>query len=157
MGEDVGSDGLTKPECNGICLYAADIGVPEAGNVVAYAHPDCPEHGEELPEMEPIMDEVEFFAQTGKLFETGELDRPEDFELAEPSYRIKLVSCHDSALIERTLDGAEFEFLRSLAGQINGLENGGHVEGCVPTMIVSQRIKPGDLNEDDNFREVIAP
>ncbi len=39
--------------CNGICLYAADIGVPEAGNVVAYAHPDCPEHGypqEENPE-----------------------------------------------------------------------------------------------------------
>ena len=33
-------------ECNGICLYAADIGVPEAGNVVAYAHPDCEAHGD---------------------------------------------------------------------------------------------------------------
>lgn len=42
-------------ECNGICLYAADIGVPEAGNVVAYAHPDCPAHGDSLednPELE---------------------------------------------------------------------------------------------------------
>jgi hypothetical protein len=33
-------------ECNGICLHAADIGVPEAGDVVAYAHSDCPQHGE---------------------------------------------------------------------------------------------------------------
>jgi len=38
----------TDEECNGICLYAADIGVPEAGNVVAYAHPDCPAHGDPL-------------------------------------------------------------------------------------------------------------
>lgn len=37
-------------ECNGICLYAADIGVPEAGDVVAYAHPDCPAHGDPLNE-----------------------------------------------------------------------------------------------------------
>lgn len=36
------------PECNGICLSAADIGVPEAGDVIAYAHPDCPEHGDPL-------------------------------------------------------------------------------------------------------------
>jgi len=44
-----------KEECNGICLYAADIGVPEAGDVVAYAHPDCPLHGDpqqEEPEAE---------------------------------------------------------------------------------------------------------
>lgn len=31
-------------ECNGICLTAADIGVPYDG--IAYAHPDCPAHGE---------------------------------------------------------------------------------------------------------------
>lgn len=31
-------------ECNGICLYGADLGIPEFGGV-AYAHPDCPEHG----------------------------------------------------------------------------------------------------------------
>ena len=37
-------------ECNGVCLYAEDIGVPEAGNVVAYAHPDCPAHGDPLME-----------------------------------------------------------------------------------------------------------
>lgn len=36
----------SEGECGGICLYAADIGVPEAGNVVAYAHPDCPAHGD---------------------------------------------------------------------------------------------------------------
>lgn len=33
-----------EPECNGICLYGSDLGVPSSG--VAYAHPDCPEHGE---------------------------------------------------------------------------------------------------------------
>lgn len=42
---------MTEPlECNGICLSAADIGVPEAGDVIAYAHPDCPEHGDPLGE-----------------------------------------------------------------------------------------------------------
>lgn len=44
-------------ECNGICLTPADIGLPEYGGagVVAYAHPDCPEHGypvEEDPDAE---------------------------------------------------------------------------------------------------------
>jgi hypothetical protein len=39
-------------ECNGICLSAADIGVPEAGDVIAYAHPDCPEHGDPLEDQE---------------------------------------------------------------------------------------------------------
>lgn len=36
--------------CNGICLTPADIGLPEYGGagVVAYAHPDCPEHGDPL-------------------------------------------------------------------------------------------------------------
>lgn len=33
-----------EPECNGICLYGSDLGVPSSG--VAYAHPDCPVHGE---------------------------------------------------------------------------------------------------------------
>lgn len=36
-------------ECNGICLSGADLGVPEYGGV-AYAHPDCPEHGDPIPE-----------------------------------------------------------------------------------------------------------
>jgi len=31
------------PECNGICLYGSDLGVPSDG--VAYAHPDCELHG----------------------------------------------------------------------------------------------------------------
>lgn len=39
-----------EPECNGICLYAADLGPPEYGDVVAYAHPDCPEHGDPTEE-----------------------------------------------------------------------------------------------------------
>lgn len=44
-------------ECNGICLTPADIGLPEYGGpgVVAYPHPDCPEHGdplEDCPELE---------------------------------------------------------------------------------------------------------
>ncbi len=33
-----------EPECNGICLSAADIGIPASG--IAYAHPECPAHGE---------------------------------------------------------------------------------------------------------------
>lgn len=37
------------PECNGICLYGADLGVPEYGDV-AYAHPDCELHGDPLEE-----------------------------------------------------------------------------------------------------------
>lgn len=35
---------IYEPECNGICLSGADLGVPEYGGV-AYPHPDCPEHG----------------------------------------------------------------------------------------------------------------
>lgn len=34
-------------ECNGICLTPADIGLPEYSSAgIAYAHPDCPEHGD---------------------------------------------------------------------------------------------------------------
>lgn len=29
--------------CNGMCLTGSDVGVPSAA--IAYAHPDCPEHG----------------------------------------------------------------------------------------------------------------
>jgi hypothetical protein len=41
-------------ECNGICLSAADIGLPEYSRPgeVAYAHPDCPEHGDPLEDRE---------------------------------------------------------------------------------------------------------
>lgn len=43
-------------ECNGICLTPADIGLPEYGGpgVVAYAHPDCPAHGDPLEEWADI-------------------------------------------------------------------------------------------------------
>jgi len=46
-----------ESECNGICLTPADIGLPEYGGtgVIAYAHPDCPAHGDPLedgPELE---------------------------------------------------------------------------------------------------------
>lgn len=34
--------------CNGICMTAADIGLGEYGDMVAYAHPDCPEHGDPM-------------------------------------------------------------------------------------------------------------
>lgn len=50
------SDDLQRvtAECNGICLTPADIGLPEYGGpgVVAYAHPDCPEHGDPLEDDE---------------------------------------------------------------------------------------------------------
>lgn len=40
-------------ECNGVCLTAADIGVPEyGGDMIAYAHPDCPAHGDPLEDNE---------------------------------------------------------------------------------------------------------
>ena len=41
---------MDKPECNGICLTPGDIGLPEydGPGVVAYPHPDCPEHGDPL-------------------------------------------------------------------------------------------------------------
>ena len=44
----------TADECNGICLLGADLGVPEYRGI-AYAHPDCPEHGDPLGE-EPDAD-----------------------------------------------------------------------------------------------------
>lgn len=34
-------------ECNGLCLWGADVGVPEYP-YVAYAHPDCEKHGAPL-------------------------------------------------------------------------------------------------------------
>jgi hypothetical protein len=33
-------------ECNGMCMTGADVGVPEYGHLIAYAHPDCPIHGD---------------------------------------------------------------------------------------------------------------
>lgn len=32
--------------CNGICITASDIGLPEYGSQVAYGHPDCELHGD---------------------------------------------------------------------------------------------------------------
>lgn len=36
---DIDSD---QPECDGLCFFGADLGVPGYG--VAYAHPSCPLH-----------------------------------------------------------------------------------------------------------------
>lgn len=47
---------MADDDCNGICLTAADIGLGEYGNVVAYAHPDCPEHGSPVEEYEADRD-----------------------------------------------------------------------------------------------------
>jgi hypothetical protein len=30
--------------CDGLCVTAADIGLPECGDMVAYPHPSCPLH-----------------------------------------------------------------------------------------------------------------
>ena len=45
--------GPDETGCNGICLTPADIGLPEytRPGVVAYADPDCPEHGDPLDDM----------------------------------------------------------------------------------------------------------
>lgn len=38
-------DDLTHtPECNGICITGADLGMPEYGGI-AYPHPECELHG----------------------------------------------------------------------------------------------------------------
>lgn len=37
-----GTASYVAPECDGVCLYSADVGVPGYG--VAYAHPGCPLH-----------------------------------------------------------------------------------------------------------------
>ncbi len=34
-----------EPTCDGLCVYAADVGIPAAG--VAYPHPCCPLHDPE--------------------------------------------------------------------------------------------------------------
>jgi len=41
---------VNDDECNGICLTASDIGLPEfhRSGEVAYAHPDCPVHGDPM-------------------------------------------------------------------------------------------------------------
>lgn len=42
---------MDEGECNGICLTPADIGLPEFSYAgIAYAHPDCPLHGDPIPE-----------------------------------------------------------------------------------------------------------
>lgn len=38
-----------KDRCNGVCMSAADIGLPEYGGM-AYPDPECPEHGVREPE-----------------------------------------------------------------------------------------------------------
>lgn len=38
---------MSAPECDGLCVTAADIGVPVEGNPVAYPHPGCPAHAPE--------------------------------------------------------------------------------------------------------------
>ena len=44
---------MDEDECNGICLYASDLGLPYGG--VAYAHPDCPEHGDPISDDEELV------------------------------------------------------------------------------------------------------
>lgn len=53
-------------QCNGICLFGAGLGLPEYGGV-AYAHPDCPEHGDPLDDQQdptyeafPVDDPLDF-------------------------------------------------------------------------------------------------
>jgi hypothetical protein len=44
---------VSEPQCNGICLWAADVGVPVVTANPAYPHPDCPAHGDsDLARME---------------------------------------------------------------------------------------------------------
>lgn len=47
----MGAMSSDEPECNGICLTPADIGLPEYSSAgIAYPHPDCPAHGDPMDE-----------------------------------------------------------------------------------------------------------
>lgn len=138
-------------ECNGICLTAADIGLPEYSRdgEVAYAHPECEKHGDEEMRMHPpIMDEEQFFHETGRLFEPGETERPEDADQAEASYRIKIKGCDHDNFVEMTLDTPELEFLRRFEASATLSADG---FACKPTIQIAVRVKPGDIDDDDNF------
>jgi hypothetical protein len=71
-----------------------------------------------------------------------------------PTFRISLLSCHDITLIEMQLDAAQLQFLNDLrdrAFEAHKNEDGSNNE-CRPTIGLHQRIRPGDLDENDNFR-----
>jgi len=36
---------VSEPQCNGICLWPSEIGIPMVTANPAYPHPDCPAHG----------------------------------------------------------------------------------------------------------------
>lgn len=46
-------DAARAPEppspCPGLCVTAYDLGADEYGDMIAYAHPDCPVHGDDAP------------------------------------------------------------------------------------------------------------
>lgn len=60
--------GPDDDECNGICLTPSDLGLPEydGPGVVAYAHPDCPEHGNPVDDTQDTT------------YEAAPFDDPED-------------------------------------------------------------------------------
>ena len=47
-----------QAQCNGICIYAYDIGIDVPG--VAYPHPECELHGNPEPEYISPEEEEEF-------------------------------------------------------------------------------------------------
>ena len=64
-----------EPECNGICVTPADIGLPEFSYVeVAYPHPDCPLHGD------PQEEEPDFWVCDAWGYEDLRYVREEDIE-----------------------------------------------------------------------------
>lgn len=88
-------------------------------------------------------DEMANFAETGELF-----DKPTDFDQAEPSYRIKIDACHDSTIGEMVLDSAELDFMQRLAEE---MRQAAGISECKPVINIHRRIKPGNLEADENF------
>lgn len=164
------SEEQEEPECNDICLWAADIGVPEAGNVVAYAHPDCPAHGDPQPEdpdeevcgggdeslryirEEDVSDELRELQGQG----VRVVRHPKGHnEVSDPEFdavvqiRVRLGGCDATTYVEIPMDAADLDVARRMARAVNEVAT-----GCQPNMKLGVRHLDGDVEDDDNFTEV---
>jgi hypothetical protein len=74
-----GSRVFDQPQCNGICLFGSDIGVPS--DAIAYAHPDCELHGHLAAY------EVDGSPRVDRRYHLGVADRPDiDIVVDGPTY-----------------------------------------------------------------------
>lgn len=128
-------------ECNGICLSASDLGLPEYDRPgeVAHAHPDCPVHGNPIPDsFEPSYETM-----------CADDDRPEDADEALPSYRLAVPGRMGWNYIEMTLDAAEYELVQRICKAFDA----NTAKAPARPLCFDRRIKPGPLEFDSNFTD----